>query len=250
MRSLRYQLVRLRRIAWRDAAPYLTALIVLACSFLFIKLADAVRSGSTQKFDERVLLSLRRTDTPEIPVGPPWLREAALDATALGSPFVLVLVVSAVVGFLNLQRRYPLAFLVVLTAVGGTVVQSELKQLIGRARPSIVPHLREVTAPSFPSGHAMLSAIVFLTLAALLMPVMPDRRTKLFCLIWALLLTLLVGLSRIYLGVHYPTDVLAGWMAGLVWALLSMALRQLWRGWHAWRVVHRSGAAASGTHKT
>src|SRR5438552_3129012 len=119
MRSLRYQFVRLRRIAWRNAGPFLAALVVISCTLIFIKLADAVQAGSTQKFDERVLLSLRRTDMPEIPVGPEWLREAALDATALGSPFVLVLVVCAVIGFLNLQRRFALSFLVLVTALGG-----------------------------------------------------------------------------------------------------------------------------------
>jgi len=82
----------------------------------------------------------------------------------------------------------------------------------------VVPHLREVSTPSFPSGHAMLSAIVYLTLGIFLMQIVRGRVTKLYCLLWALFLTFLVGISRIYLGVHYPTDVLAGWMAGLVWA--------------------------------
>src|SRR5204862_596450 len=91
---------------------------------------------------------------------------------------------------------------------------------VQRERPIVVPHLREVSTPSFPSGHAMISAVVYLTLGMMLMQTVRGRWTKLYCLICALMMTFLVGVSRIYLGVHYPTDVLAGWMLGLSWALL------------------------------
>jgi undecaprenyl-diphosphatase len=147
------------------------------------------------------------------------LREVGLDATALGSPLVLVLMVAAVLGLMLLHRQYRIVWLTLLTTVGGTLVSYLLKQIIERKRPMVVPHLREVSTPSFPSGHAMLSAIVYLTLGIFLMQIVRGRFTKLYCLLWALFLTFLVGISRIYLGVHYPTDVLAGWMAGLVWAL-------------------------------
>src|SRR5262249_8566991 len=159
-----------------------------------------------------------RADDPALPVGPPWLREAGLDATALGSTLVLVLVVVAVVGFLGIQRRYGVMALTVLTTTGGTLLSVVLKQAIHRGRPAVVPHLREVSTPSFPSGHALLAAVVYLTLGILLMQVVPGRLAKLYCLLWAMFLTFLVGVSRVYLGVHYPTDVLAGWIAGLVWA--------------------------------
>lgn len=196
------------------------ALIALICVYGVIELADEVKEGATQTVDEWVLRSLRRSDDPTMPIGPAWMREAGFDLTALGSPIVLILTVSAVIGFMCLQRQYRLALFTVLTIVSGSAMAILLKYVIARDRPSIVPHLREVTTPSFPSGHAMVSAIVYLTLGTLLMQIVKGRAAKLYCLMVAMLLTFLVGLSRIYLGVHYPTDVLAGWMAGMGWALI------------------------------
>ena len=217
------------------------ALIALICVYGVIELADEVKEGATQTVDEWVLRSLRRSDDPTMPIGPAWMREAGFDLTALGSPIVLILTVSAVIGFMCLQRQYRLALFTVLTIVSGSamaillnefmrVVEILLKYVIARDRPSIVPHLREVTTPSFPSGHAMVSAIVYLTLGTLLMQIVKGRAAKLYCLMVAMLLTFLVGLSRIYLGVHYPTDVLAGWMAGIGWALGCWLAIQYFRG--------------------
>jgi len=98
--------IRFRRLGWREIGPLLVILLVLLCTYLFIELTDEVREGGTQRFDEWVLRSLRRADDPTIPIGPPWLREAGLDATALGSPLALVLMVAAVVGLLLLHRQY------------------------------------------------------------------------------------------------------------------------------------------------
>ncbi len=206
------------------------ALIALICVYGVIELADEVKEGATQTVDEWVLRSLRRSDDPTMPIGPAWMREAGFDLTALGSPIVLILTVSAVIGFMCLQRQYRLALFTVLTIVSGSAMAILLKYVIARDRPSIVPHLREVTTPSFPSGHAMVSAIVYLTLGTLLMQIVKGRAAKLYCLMVAMLLTFLVGLSRIYLGVHYPTDVLAGWMAGIGWALGCWLAIQYFRG--------------------
>lgn len=195
------------------------ALVVLMCVYSVIELADEVKEGATQTVDEWVLRSLRRADDRAVPIGPAWMREAGFDLTALGSPIVLILTVSAVIGFMCLQRQYRLVLFTVLTIVSGSAMAILLKYVIARDRPAIVPHLREVTTPSFPSGHAMVSAIVYLTLGTLLMQIVAGRSAKLYCLMVAMLLTFLVGISRIYLGVHYPTDVLAGWMAGVGWAL-------------------------------
>lgn len=226
---LRDRLSLLRNFGWGEVVLLLAAFFVLLCGYCFIELADEVKEGETQSFDEWVLRSLRRPDDPAVPIGPIWLREASLDATALGSPIVLLLMLIAVVGFMWLQRQFRMMLLTVAAASTGSLVTLFLKHFIERGRPTVVPHLREVTSPSFPSGHAMLSAIVYLTLGILLMQVVERRTAKLYCLLWAMLLTFLVGISRIYLGVHYPTDVLAGWMAGMAWALACWVAVQFFR---------------------
>lgn len=187
----------------------MVALVVLIYAYLFIRLADEVQEGDTQTFDERVLRSLRRADHPAVPVGQPWLREAGPDVTALGSPAVLGLVV-AVVGFMLLQRQHGLAALTLVATAGGSLPGLLLKQWVHRDRPSVVPHLRKVSTPGFPSGHAMLSAVVYLTPGILLCRVVQGRLARAYCLGWATPLTFLVGVSRVYPGVHDPTDVLAG----------------------------------------
>jgi len=101
-----------------------------------------------------------------------------------------------------------------------------MKQLFSRPRPTVVPHLREAFSTSFPSGHAMTSAIVYLTLGAMMMRVSEGRLTKLYCFALALLLTMLAGISRVFLGVHYPTDVIAGWSIGFVWASICWLVAQ------------------------
>jgi len=231
---------RLRGVGWREVLSLTIAFIVLVCISGFIELADEMRDGDTQTFDERVLRSMRRPDAPGIPIGPPWLREAALDVTALGSPAILILVFFTVLGLMGLLRRYGMMVLISVATTAGLGVAMGMKYWFGRDRPHIVPHLREVTTPSFPSGHAMLSAVVYLTLGILLAQVVHRRAAKLYCLCVAALVTALVGLSRIYLGVHYPTDVLAGWMAGIAWALVCWSVAQLriWRRRESSRPEH------------
>ncbi len=192
----------------------------------FARLTDLVIEGDTRQFDEHVLASLRDPRNPSQPIGPRWLEGAALDITALGSGFVLGLVVFAIVGFLLLQGTYRTALFVLVATTGGSLLNTGLKEVFQRPRPEVVPHLREVMSLSFPSGHAMTSAAVYLTLGALLMRITERRLTKLYCMGIAMLLTALVGVSRVYLGVHYPTDVLAGWLAGMSWALLCWIIER------------------------
>ena len=139
---------------------------------------------------------------------------------------MITLVVLAVVGFLLLQTRYWTAFFIFMTAVTGEVVSYAMKSVFVRPRPTVVPHLREAFSSSFPSGHAMQSAIIYLTLGAVLMRITESRLTKMYCCTVAMLLTFLVGVSRVWLGVHYPTDVLAGWIVGLFWASLCWLVAQ------------------------
>jgi len=199
-------------------------LALVGCGLGFVVLADEIREQETQGFDEAVVRALRRVDDPSVPVGPPWLRLAALDVTALGGATVLTLVTLAVCGFLALVRHFRSLLLVLGSTVSGAVLNSVLKAFFARPRPSVVPHLTEAGAPSFPSGHAMLSAIVYLTLGALLAQLTVRRWVKAYVLGVAVMLTFLVGLTRVFLGVHYLTDVLGGWMAGLAWAVFTALL--------------------------
>jgi undecaprenyl-diphosphatase len=205
----------------------LLAVLVLVCGVLgFVKIADEIREGETQKSDERILRALRNPSDLADPVGPPWMKEAGRDLTALGGVIVLVLVTTAVVGFLVLARKYHAVLLLLGATLGGLLINTLLKNLYERPRPHVVPHLSYVDTASFPSGHSMLSAVVYLTLGALLARLVERRRLKVYCVAVALLLTFLVGLSRVYMGVHYPTDVLAGWAAGLAWAVLCWLVTQ------------------------
>jgi undecaprenyl-diphosphatase len=199
-----------------------------ACALLllFLFLAGDVVEGDTVAFDTKILRALRNPDDPSKVIGPPWLESALIDLTSLGGPVVLGLVVAAVAGFLLLQRRYRTALAIVITSSSGEVVSEVMKRAFQRPRPTVVPHLRQVFSTSFPSGHAMESAIVYLTLGAMLMRVAERRVTKLYILAVAMLLTAVVGVSRVWLGVHYPTDVIGGWMIGMVWASICWLATQ------------------------
>jgi undecaprenyl-diphosphatase len=188
--------------------------------WVFLGIASLMATGRTQAFDERVLSMLRRPDAPAVPIGPAWCKVAAIELTALGSVVVLLTFIVAVVGYLALERRLAMLALVVGATFSGMVLSSLLKALFGRPRPTVVPPLVEVHSASFPSGHSMLSAVVYLTLGALLARTTTRRRLRVYFIAVALGLTFVVGLSRVYLGVHYPTDVVGGWAAGALWALL------------------------------
>lgn len=187
--------------------------------FVFLILTGTVVYGDTRAFDERLLLALRTPGNLGTPIGPFWLDHAVNDITALGGTTVLTLMTLLSVVYLLLARQRAIALFMFLCIAGGWLVSALLKLGVARPRPDIVPHLVEVHDLSFPSGHAMLSAVTYLTLGALLSRAEPFRSTRIFLLAAAIFLTLIIGLSRIYLGVHYPTDVLGGWCAGATWAL-------------------------------
>jgi undecaprenyl-diphosphatase len=208
-----------RWVARQEVAVLVAALAILLALFGFVKIAEEVHEGDMQEFDGWVLRLFRDPANPEVPIGPAWMVEAATDVTALGSRTLMLVTVLSAAGYLAIEGKYGAMWLVGIAAGGGGMLTVGMKQLFGRARPDVVPHLVEVLSPSFPSGHSMLVAVVYLTLGALLARFAARRRTKTYLLGVAMLLTVVVGLSRVYLGVHYPTDVLAGWCAGLVWAL-------------------------------
>jgi undecaprenyl-diphosphatase len=205
----------------RLLAPVL-ALSVLVT--LFIKIAGEVLEGDARAYDLLILQLCRVPGHPDLPIGPQWLQEGIRDLTALGSPSVLVLTVCAVWGFLMLARQRFMAWLTMGSAGGGVLMAMLLKSLFTRARPDAAFHSMLATGYSFPSGHAMMSAVVFLTLAALVARITPRWHLRAYALGAAAVLTGLVGLSRIYLGVHWASDVAAGWAAGAAWALLCWLL--------------------------
>lgn len=202
------------------------AIVILALIWIFATLAGEVMEGDTRQFDEWVLGALRQRADPGQLRGPKWLASGAQDLTALGSPTVLGLTVLAVTGYLFLHGLYRNGMFIFVASVGGWVLNWLLKAVFARSRPDIVPHLREVMSSSFPSGHALTSAAVYLTLGALLMRIAEGRLAKYYCIAMAMLLTFLVGSSRVFLGVHYPTDVVAGWLIGMSWALLCWVIER------------------------
>jgi undecaprenyl-diphosphatase len=216
-------------VAARDRTELLLllgTLALLGIVLVIVNLAGAVLEGDTLDFDKRMLAALRKADNPAQPIGPAWLEMAAFDITALGGPTVLGMTVAAGVGFLVLQGMYRNAAFVFLASVGGWLLNDLLKEVFARPRPQVVPHLRQVMSLSFPSGHALTSAAIFLTLGALLMRVAQSRLVKFYIMFIAMTTTLLVGATRVYLGVHYPTDVLAGWLIGISWALFCWLLER------------------------
>ncbi|MFA6156657.1 phosphatase PAP2 family protein [Mesorhizobium sp.] len=201
--------------------PVLLAGLVIAGGLWgFEELMEVARSSTPHAFDTEILLAFREAGHPDSPIGPLWLESAIRDITSLGSFVVLALITAATIVYLLLIRRPATALLVFVAIAGGQLLSSLLKVEVDRPRPELVSHLVSESSLSFPSGHAMLSAVTYLTLGSLASRFLHGRTTRIYVLSLAVLTTLLVGVSRIYLGVHWPSDVLAGWCAGFAWAMI------------------------------
>jgi undecaprenyl-diphosphatase len=219
----RYGFVRqiFRGLTWLGLHELSVLLSVAALSagiWVFVELADEIAEHETVGVDEALLLALRNPADHSDPIGPGWLEEMGRDLTALGSMGVLTLITGAALGYLLLAGRNRTTLFTLIAVSGGMLLSTVLKMGFDRARPDLVPHGSIVYTASFPSGHSMMAAVTYLTLAAILTRVHAEPLLKAYLLIVAALITLLVGLSRVYLGVHWPTDVLAGWAAGAAWA--------------------------------
>lgn len=218
MKSLLAKLVLFFQNTNRSAL-WMMALIA-GGTWMFIELADEVIEGETTTVDEKILLSLRNPDDKTDPIGSAFVEDIGRDLTALGGGAILFLLVFGAAGFLCLIHKQRTAIFMLIAIGSGTLVSQLLKLFFDRPRPDLVPHGSYVYTSSFPSGHSMISAVTYLTLAILLARVTQERRAKIFIIAVAVFTTILVGVSRVYLGVHWPTDVAAGWTAGAVWALL------------------------------
>ena len=210
----------LKRFTWTAAA------ILLLGTLGFLGIADEVMEGDTVRLDERILLAMRVQGNPEQSIGPDWMQEAFRDFTGLGGTGVLGLLGLATLAYLWLMGMRRAALHLIVAIVGGLLVSLALKAGFHRPRPDLVSHGSMVYTSSFPSGHSMLSAIVYLTGGAMLALLHRRRMVRLYILACAVLATALVGISRVYLGVHWPTDVLAGWAIGAAWAALCWLIAQ------------------------
>lgn len=212
---------------------YLLAVIlvaVLSCSvYVFMEIAHEVGEGEWQAMDQALFLSFRQAADTSITIGPDWLEEAAVEITALGGIPVIVLLVLLVCGGLLAARLPGPSLFVLLSISGGAALSTGLKMFYDRPRPDLVDHLDIIHTASFPSGHATISTLTYLTLGALLARIVKQRSFRVYVLGCAILLAVMIGLSRIYLGVHWPTDVAAGWALGTAWAALSFIVLTLLR---------------------
>lgn len=224
--------VRVRKaLAWFrlnvDLFMLVALTVIIITGWLAAELADEVLEGTTQQYDEWVLRHLRTPGDLHDPIGPQWVEDMWRDVTSLGSSAILTLVTVSCAGYLLMRRHHRTLLLLIAATVGGLVVVLVLKNVFDRPRPEFASPDAYVLTASFPSGHSMLSAVVYLTLGALLARTTNEYRVKIYFLTMAVLVTVLIGFSRMYLGVHYPTDVLAGWSVGLLWALLCWLVARL-----------------------
>lgn len=196
------------------SVAFIVALIATAAFILF---SQVVMGGWTQIGDESVLRWFSQHRAP-------WLDKVMLEITVLGSGAVLTIVVLVSSVFLWLTRHRWSVFILLAGVIGGQIANLILKRYFERPRPSVVTHVDQVASLSFPSGHAMTSMIIYGSVAYLVSRLEPTRRIRYVTLVLASLLVLLIGASRIYLGVHYPSDVIGGYIAGLAWIGLAASM--------------------------
>lgn len=193
--------------------------LISVVGLLALLVASAVTGQALPALDSRILVALRNPGDLSVPIGPTWLHAVARDITALGSVSVLTLVTILGAGYLLLSDRSRLAAFLIVAIVTGALFTFGLKAAVQRPRPDYVVLSARAQITSFPSGHAMMSAITYLTMGVLLAQTEQRPSMRIFASAAGIVLAVLVGITRLYLGVHWPTDVLAGWILGAGWAV-------------------------------
>jgi undecaprenyl-diphosphatase len=221
-------LARLEQLARRERGTLIALAAVLLLIAGFALLAGEVAEAQTESFDHAILHALRDADGHAR--GPHWLQTALLNLSALGSTAVMTLLVTLAAAVLLLKRRARLALLVIGCGVGAAIAVIVLKDHVGRERPMVVVALEAARGLSFPSGHSLSASAIYPTLGILLATAFPERRLRVFTIATTVVLALVIGFTRVYLGVHHPTDVIGGWMLGLAWAIVcGLVCRRLQR---------------------
>jgi undecaprenyl-diphosphatase len=210
-----------RAIGRTEARLLVLVLGAMLAIWIFLGLTGEVRELETARFDRAVLLAFRRPDDLATPIGPLWLQESSRDITAFGGFTALTVIVVLGVILLLAHGRRIQALIFGVTVLIAQGAAEAIRLVVDRARPDIVPHHDLVYSASFPSGHAVMSPAVYLTLAAILAADERRESVRALLVVSAVVLVLAIGVSRVYLGVHWPTDVLAGWTLGTAIALVA-----------------------------
>lgn len=197
----------------------------LACWAGFAVIAMLVQHGQLAAFDRAGLLIWRGGETLS-PDGPPKLAEMVRDITALGGVLLRNLIALAAVTALLFMNRQRQAMVLTLTVVGGWILNSALKGLFARPRPEIVPHLMEAGGASFPSGHSFNGAVVWIAVTLVFAAHAARPSTRAAIVGSGIIVSAAIAWSRVWLGVHYPSDVIAGWLGGAGLALVAVAFSQ------------------------
>ncbi len=214
------------KMLFRDRPEYFFLLLAcLAAFYLFMALASEVLEGESRALDTAILMLMRNPADAQDPLGPPWAEEAMRDLTALGGTAILSFFTLAAAAFFFILKQRAQAFYLLCAVGTGIIFSNALKAGFDIPRPDLFPHGSFVYTQSFPSGHSLMAAVVYLTLGVLLAENQRHRVLKLYIMGLAVTLTALIGISRVYLAVHWPSDVLAGWLAGSAWALMAWLIR-------------------------
>jgi undecaprenyl-diphosphatase len=225
--SLEHVICSQASAAWRRSERIALVLILVSVA-VFVVLMCVISSPQIQAFDDSVVRSLRESGDPANPIGPDWIKELARDYTALGGYGVLTTLTALIAIFLGLDGKHRRARFMIFVVAVGYLVMIALKAAVGRPRPEIVPYLSHFHSASFPSGHSMMSAVVYILCSLMLADLTTHKRVGWLLAIAPIVISACVGFSRVYMGVHFPTDVLAGWCAGVTWALGCWLIAKRW----------------------